>query len=282
MPSDLFAKNYFTASGVTDVGVLRKNNEDAFLCLPDYGCFVISDGMGGGNAGEVASTMITNGVKNKIVASDLTPVKRQNSVVNAIYSANADIAAFASKKGYASMGATVICLLLDPWDPHRANVYHAGDSRLYRLRSNSLECLTADHTVSAASGVPDSELPKYMRGVLTNVVGVASKFYLECHEIEIKSEDTYLLCTDGLYRQIEEPEIRKMIVYADDSSPDAILDSFIDTANSSGGVDNISGVMVKFGFLPEEYIPSPEELKTEKNTAIITEPEAYETPSTQD
>ena len=136
----------------------RPNNEDVVFTRfdPRYPLIAaVSDGMGGGAAGEIASSTVVTYIRNAIKAAPPLPEARRERFSEAVYAAHSAICSYAEKREYASMGATLAAVLLNPWDPACADVYHAGDSRVYRLRGRRLECLTTDHTVGNTSGISE-------------------------------------------------------------------------------------------------------------------------------
>lgn len=259
MPAEILASNYKSAASITDVGRQRENNEDAVLLLDDLGCYVVSDGMGGGAAGEIASSTIVTYIRNAVKTSPPLPEARRERFSEAVYAAHSAILAYAEKREYASMGATLAAVLLNPWDPAVADIYHAGDSRIYRLRGRRLECLTTDHTVGNASGLSEDQLPNGMSGLLSNVVGISKGFFITNATIDIKAEDTLLICSDGLYRQIA-PE-RIVDALRGDGELKEVLQAWVDEANGAEGIDNLSAILIRFGKLPGKYEPTEEEIR---------------------
>lgn len=259
MPWDMFQKKYRATASITDVGRQRENNEDSLLVLDGAGCYAVSDGMGGGSAGEIASSTVTTYIRNALGGTQLPPAHRRERMTCAVYAAHDAILNYARKHEYESMGATLVALLLDPWNPDRADIYYAGDSRIYRLRGKTLERLSSDHTIANASGIPEKKLPSYMAGLLSNVVGIQTGFFLASSSVDIQENDCFLLCSDGLYRQIPEDRMMRSLVKTQDL--DAVLSGWVREANSSRGLDNLSAVLVRFSGLPEKYNPTPEEQK---------------------
>ena len=273
MPAEILTSEYKTVASITSVGRQRENNEDALLVLDDLGCYVVSDGMGGGAAGEIASSTIVTYIRNALKAAPPLPEARRECFSEAVYSAHNAIRAFAEKREYDSMGATLAAVLLNPWNPASTDIYHAGDSRIYRLRGRRLECLTTDHTVGNTSGLPEDQMPTGMSGLLSNVVGIPKGFFITNAAIDIKKGDTLLLCSDGLYRQI--PDERIVADLCGNGELKDILRLWEQTANDAGGIDNLSAVLLRFGKLPASYEPSDEELRLNATpTAAIGHPSA--------
>lgn len=274
-------QNYIDAFAFTHVGKVRKNNEDSILEMKNCGFFAVSDGMGGGNAGEIASQMIVSNLKNAMENSSCVPGEREGNVIMAANQANYQINDFAAERHYSSMGATLVCCLLNPWYPSIATVLHAGDSRLYRLRNDHLECLTEDHTVASASKVAESKLAPMFRGVLTNALGTGVEFFLERTSIDIQRDDLYIFCSDGLSRMVSDPEIQQICVPLINAPSKQICQVLIENALDHGGRDNVSVIILKIKKLWKEYVPSKKEADAEANAQTQNLMDLSETPKTE-
>lgn len=259
MPSEIFNSDYKTVVSITDVGKKRDNNEDAVLVLDKAGCYVVSDGMGGGAAGEIASSTVVTYIRNAFAEAPLLPESRRERFSEAVYAAHNDILAYASKKNYSSMGATLAAVLLNPWEPDKADLYHAGDSRVYRLRKKRLQCLTLDHTVANASGLSEDQIPTGMSGLLSNAVGIASGFFITNTAADLRPGDIFLICSDGLYRQIPEERIIADLTRKDDLKQ--VLSGWVAQANEQEGIDNLSAILLCIRSIPEKYEPTEEEVR---------------------
>lgn len=244
MAFNLFGKNYFSAGTATDAGKLRKDNQDSFLCRPESGVFAVSDGMGGGEGGERASRLVVSCLEK----ASRTPLKDLSRAADFAHEANRAILAEAAEHHLRGMGATVIALFLSPFHPEQALLFHAGDSRCYRMREHALQQLSADHTIAAAMGVPEEKLAKNLRGVLTNAAGCGTGFFVETQELEIRSGDCYLLCSDGVSRQVPEQEIRRVL--SSDAAPGEKARVLVESSLDHGGSDNATAVVVAFSTLP--------------------------------
>ena len=259
MPSTIFNLDYKTVASITDVGKKRENNEDALLVLDKSGCYVISDGMGGGSAGEIASSTVVTYIRNVMTSAPVLPESRRECFSEAVYAAHKDILAYAGKRNYSSMGATIAAVLLNPWEPDKADLYHAGDSRIYRLRKKRLQCLTTDHTVGNASGLSENQMPPGMSGLLSNAVGIPNGFFITDTQIDLCAGDIFLICSDGLYRQISNDRIIADLSRSNDLKQ--ILNSWVEQANVAGGIDNFSGILIRFDSIPDKYVPTEEEIR---------------------
>ena len=274
-------QNYIDVFALTHVGKVRKNNEDSILEMKNCGFFAVSDGMGGGNAGEIASQMIVSNLKNALENSSGSPGEREGNVIRAANQANYQINDFAAERHYSSMGATLVSCLLNPWYPSVATVLHAGDSRLYRLRDDELDCLTEDHTVATASKVSESKLAPMFRGVLTNALGTGVEFFLERTSINVQRDDLYILCSDGLSRMVTDQEIQQICVPLINAPSKQICQTLIETALDNGGRDNVSVIVLKIKKLWKEYSPSRKEAESEANAQTQNLMDLSETPQTE-
>lgn len=263
----LFEKNILNisldAEGLTHPGKIRKNNEDSFLVENNLGCFAVSDGMGGGAAGEIASRMIIDAIKNRLSAAGSSPASRERAVIRASYSSNSDISNYCCDHNFESMGATLSCLLLDSWDPGFATIFHSGDSRIYRLRGSQFEQLTSDHTLAAAENIDERLLPKEQQGVLTNVLGISSDFFLERVSCDVEMGDIFLLCTDGLYRMVPEDSLKRILSQAWSVDASVATQLLQAEALSFGGHDNCTVIVVKIHKTGACYTPKDWELQEE-------------------
>jgi serine/threonine protein phosphatase PrpC len=233
-----------TAVGRTDPGLKRKHNEDAYATLEDHHLFVIADGMGRHAAGEVASQLCVDAIRNAFETGefggdsshDHVP-RRAARLRGAILLANGRILATAQENdAYAGMGTTVVSAYFSP-NNQRVYVAHVGDSRCYRLRSGKLTQLTTDHTLGAAGITGKSA------AVLSRAVGIEENV-----EVDITMEsplpgDIYLLCSDGLSRMLQDSEIQTTL--ENEKDLEGATRVLIDKANQLGGRDNITTILVR-------------------------------------
>lgn len=244
MSFELFKTRYFTVGAYTDAGLVRADNQDAYRIFPGSGLFVVSDGMGGGDGGAQASAMVVRALGQ----AARTPLKDPQAIVRFSCRANAAIVEFAAGHHLRGMGATIVGLLLAPFDPRSGTVFYAGDSRAYRWRGGEGACLTDDHTIAAAMGVPEERLAKNLQGVLTNVAGCGAGFFVETRALEIASGDRLLLCSDGVSRQLSPGEMTAIMNGS--GSAEAKARKLVEATLTHGGVDNATAVVVEFGALP--------------------------------
>ncbi len=242
----------------TDVGRVRENNEDSFAVEPDISLFVVSDGMGGEEHGEVASAIAVAAVTKHCrqgLADPNLPLEGEplpgfspfsNRLLSAIRCAHSAIYRLAaSDPSLHGMGATVVAAWVHE---DRLNLAHVGDSRAYRLRSGRFEQLTHDHSLVAEQvrlGLLTSEqaASSSLQTILTRALGHAENVEVDLQEIQIANDDTFLLCSDGLSRMVPDSEIAGAI---DESlGLQAASDRLIELANRAGGEDNITAVLFR-------------------------------------
>ena len=233
------------AYGRTDVGRRRKINEDSFLVSPETSLYAVCDGMGGHNAGEVASKMaietISAFVERSAVEKEITwpwgldanVSFEANRLKTAIRLANARVYQAAdNREELTGMGTTVVAALVSPG---LVTIGSAGDSRCYRVRDGELSQLTRDDSwVSAAlgEGILNSDDVEHhpLRNVITKAVGARDTIDLDVVEHELKPGDLLMLCSDGLHGMINDQEIKRLLVPVPESLEEASA-RLIDAAN---------------------------------------------------
>lgn len=240
--------SYIECAAISDPGTVRRNNEDAYACLAPDGCFLVSDGMGGASAGEVASRIVEEHLSAAVTGSaEDSPGSRKYAVQQAVHRANRTIREYAREHFYAQMGATLALLLADSWDPGKAWVCHVGDSRIYRLRRGELQRLTRDHTVGAelserSSGKIFSDRARSpISHMLTRSIGVSVNVLPEWKDLDVRAGDLFMLCSDGVSTMIDEEEIRKRL-----SAPDSLdgkIAALSERIREAGAKDNFTIVL---------------------------------------
>ena len=242
----------------TDVGVVRSHNEDAVAGDPVHGIVVLADGMGGYNAGEVASGMATNVITTE-VARALEQVQPQESdpetrkpyaervLHDQILKANTSIyQAAQSQPQYAGMGTTLVtCLFYD----NRVMVAHLGDSRLYRMRNRALTQVTRDHSLlqeQIDSGLltPEQAKTAQHKNLVTKALGIDPTVDPEIREYRTAPGDLYLLCSDGLCDMVSDEDIA-MALQALGANLELAAQQLVQMANDNGGRDNVSVILVR-------------------------------------
>jgi serine/threonine protein phosphatase PrpC len=238
----------------THVGRIRKHNEDSLHSDPQNGFAILADGMGGLNAGEVASELAVDTLRIKLQAhverqdSEEQKFSASRSFVKSAIETTSDLVYQTSKtraecKG---MGTTVVACLFTASD---VIVGHIGDSRLYRLRQDGFEQLTKDHSlvqrlVDEGMYTKAQARTAKQKNVLTRALGVDNAVEADVSEFKSLQGDVYLMCSDGLSDMVTDGEIAAVVQeYSDNLSVAA--DHLIDMANTKGGKDNISVVLVK-------------------------------------
>ena len=223
----------------THVGKVRHNNEDSLIVIEPE-TFVVADGMGGAQAGEVASQMLVETVRNFLMK---TPLPWDEKILSqAIFLANEKILNLARQnENYRGMGTTATILSIDG---KRAYFAHVGDSRIYQLRNNSLAQITEDHSyvetlVRHGEITPEQARVHPMKNVLTQAVGAVEQIYIDQANFPVEHGDIFLLCTDGLTNMVDDMTISKILQTA--PNPAATL---IDAALNAGGRDNISVIVI--------------------------------------
>ena len=240
----------------TDTGLVRPHNEDAIFADAALGLAILADGMGGYNAGEVASSMAVTRLAATLVGrldngEPAHPLAGERGAVLAhlaaeIADANAQIhCASLVDARCKGMGTTLVVAWF--YD-NRVAVAHVGDSRLYRLRGGRLERMTRDHSLlqeAIDKGMihPDDAALAPGRGLITRALGAYPAVDPELGDFEVAPGDLYLLCSDGLTEMVNDEEIRATLKAFGDNPPMAAT-QLVQMANDSGGRDNISVIVV--------------------------------------
>jgi len=249
-------------------GMVRSHNEDSVFVDGDAGIAILADGMGGYNAGEVASGIAVNVVSNGILPDlrsgrELSKVDIASGLTHAALLLQQQIAA-ANKGIYeaaqarpecAGMGTTIVTAV---FCGNRVSIGHIGDSRCYRLRGDKFEQLTRDHSLlqeQIDSGQLTQEQAKFSlnKNLVTRALGIEAIVPADIVEYRVEANDIYLLNSDGLTDMVEPEVIQKVVTEKRTDLALAAAD-LIDIANQNGGRDNISVVLVR---VPPEYLPAP-------------------------
>ncbi|WP_122074689.1 PP2C family serine/threonine-protein phosphatase [Pseudophaeobacter sp. EL27] len=225
----------------THVGLKRKVNEDAFLALPDHHIWLVSDGMGGHQAGDYASALIVDTVASLPLGLD--PAARMHGLRDRIQTAHRAIQAEAQARGGGTIGATVVALVLA--NGHFLGLW-AGDSRLYRLRDGVIELLTSDHSAVAdyvlAGKMDWDEADQHPHAnAITRAVGVGEELELDKIRGVVEAGDRFLICSDGLTKYATFPILQEVL----STTPlETVGDRLLQVALEGGGADNISHIVV--------------------------------------
>lgn len=240
---------------LSDRGLVRKNNEDAVLHDSRSGIALLADGMGGCNAGEVASALAVDGIEAEFSiwlatgGSDALDATVQRAMSACAVHANAAIVDMArSTPEYAGMGTT---LVFGVFLETRVFIGHLGDSRCYRWRQGGLARLTHDHSVlqehldAGLVSFDDAPTLPY-RHLVTRALGVDGWIELDIGHFKPQAGDLYLLCSDGLTEMLADERLAELLeaMLLDDAPMDGIAAALIDAANAAGGRDNVSVLLV--------------------------------------
>lgn len=238
--------------GISDRGLVRRNNQDVFLTLKDYAFFALADGMGGHKAGEVAAKVAVDFVSASI-AELFQNVEKEWSVFDLSYfnklsieNANSRVHYMGQKQRECAGMGTTLCTLLFY---ERSLIYsHVGDSRIYRFREGSLTPLTLDHSL-ANQIVKTKRLSKEKlrthpsKNVLTRAVGPRTEVEVDIHIAPVNEHDVYLMCSDGLTNHVSDEEISTILKK---SAPiKEKTEQLIERAKEEGGRDNVTVVLIQ-------------------------------------
>ena len=239
-------------AALSDVGRKRKNNEDAFGTFPDQGVFVVADGMGGGEDGEVASAATVKAVSDWCAAhSDaaagvLSVEQAMDGVAKSVGAASKWIYGRTKRKNLGSCGSTFVAAFFDPADARRACAMHAGDSRLYLVHDGNIRQITRDHSFAEAVGEKDEgKINPMFRGMILRAVGVQPQVEFERTPFDVAAGDVVVICSDGLSKMVPDKRIAELCRAR--TSPAEIAESLVANANAAGGVDNVTAVVIRVG-----------------------------------
>ncbi len=241
----------------TDAGMVRSHNEDAVYANPAFGLAVLADGMGGYNAGEVASGMAVSllGAELEKAFRKTAPYRMDaagklyahTALEHEIARANAAIfQAAQSQPQYAGMGTT---LVVTAFYDNMMTVAHIGDSRLYRLRGEDFQLLTRDHSllqeqIDSGMITPEEARHSQNKNLVTRALGVDPAVQPEIRDYDTMPGDIYLLCSDGLNDMVQDEEVA-LTLRTLAANLGLAATQLIQTANDSGGRDNVSVILVR-------------------------------------
>ena len=237
--------------GVTDVGLQRDSNQDTFLLLPETGIYVVADGMGGHNAGEVASLNIVKTMSKYFNSKCISEMRRgkriEEKLTYAVLMAHDRIIELSETNAdCAGMGSTVAVSFIHKNVLHTC---HVGDSRVYVINSSGITQITRDHSTVAElvrQGKMSKEEARHssLKNEVTQALGVSLSDGPEYNQTyELKEGELVLLCSDGLWDMLSDDEIRTIAI-EEDSVKNA-CNELVQQANATGGEDNITVVLVK-------------------------------------
>ncbi len=228
-------------AGLTDTGRRRRRNEDSYVLDPPL--FAVADGMGGAQAGEVASRLAAAAFHEYREADELEPERRVEALVQ---EANRRVYERSREDANASgMGTTVTAALVEG---DSVAIAHVGDSRAYRIRGDALEQLTEDHSLVAdlmRSGrlTPEEAEAHPQRSVITRALGTDPEVDVDTFAVGLEPDDVFLLCSDGLTTMVPDEEILRIV--HESSSLDRAARALVKAANKRGGEDNVTVVLFR-------------------------------------
>jgi serine/threonine protein phosphatase PrpC len=271
------------AGGATDVGKRRTHNEDAVLVRDDLSLYLVADGAGGHNAGEVASALCARSMANyfgaTIRSSHQSPEFNRFGIPHgarrlsaAVLKANRDIVEISrSSRAHRGMGTTVVAACFSARSG-LMHVAHVGDSRCYRLRAGHLELLTKDHSlltdvIEQRPELDDQLLARLPKNVVTRALGMSEQLRVSVRSHAVVEGDRYLLCSDGLSGPV--PASALALALGCDESPERCATRLVDLANAAGGPDNIAALVLhcqgghRHAFPADSVPPAPAEASGE-------------------
>ncbi len=230
----------WSSYGITDVGRVRKHNEDSMLVQPEKGLWVVADGMGGHAKGDFASQLIVGSLERLQAGPDL--VRYLDAIEDCITTVNLTLvkAAEASKN---TIGSTIVAMLA--YAQYYVYMW-AGDSRLYRLRKGDMRQITTDHSqvedyIEQGLISREEALVHPHGNVITRAVGASEKFFLDMDMQEMHAGDRYLLCSDGLTRHLSDQEIQQ---HLSTGTAEESCRRAIDLTLARGAGDNVTAIVI--------------------------------------
>jgi PPM family protein phosphatase len=236
---------------LSDVGRVRRDNQDSSGCFPERNLFVVADGMGGHKGGKQASEMAVAVIDQALSTAGVGPdhfERTLESLLEAVRDANRRILERAANDSELhQMGTTLVALLLDA--ATSGAIVHVGDSRAYRLRDDQLELLTSDHTIVndllRNKEISEAEANRHpYRHVLTRALGAGAEVSPDVRRIEVRAGDFYLICSDGVSGMLSPSQIHDVLI-ARRGDPEGACRELIDAANQAGGRDNATVVAIR-------------------------------------
>ncbi len=240
---------HYSAAAATDRGRKRQSNEDAFAYSVEHGVYLVCDGMGGAAAGEIASSLavdetlkhLTRRIGSGVEAADLGQLAEEAIVIanDAIYQR--------AERNYklSGMGTTLVGLIVDD---RRVLVFNVGDSRCYLLRNSRIEQLTLDHSLveeqfRLGRMTRSEALRSPLKNVITRALGTQSRVTPDVFEREAEPGDLFLLCSDGLTRELSDTKIESILCC--DHTLAVLCSKLVEAAVNAGGHDNITCLLVR-------------------------------------
>ena len=241
-PNKITHRFTWSSCGLSDTGKVRKHNEDSMLVRAEAGLWVVADGMGGHSAGDVASQMIVNSLKDVQVGGRLN--KYINDIEDRLLAVNKRLLAKAQQTDHkTTIGSTVVAMLA--YDKYCVYMW-AGDSRLYRLRNSQIRQMSTDHSqveLYVEKGLISREeaLVHPHGNMITRAVGASDELYLDMDIQELAHKDRYLLCSDGLTKHVTDLEIQDIL---NDGTIQESCKELVNLTLERGAVDNVTVILV--------------------------------------
>lgn len=256
-----------TAAGGTDIGRIRQHNEDAVLLRPEVALWVLADGAGGHNAGNVASALATTSIANYVEhfgppVGEVDPFGTSRSLrhlATSLQKANRDILDIArSSNKLKGMGSTAIALQCEV-SAGMLNVAYVGDSRVYRLRDEVFEQLSFDHSLhndalEMRPDVSDEVLARLPCNVVTRALGMGPTVRVAARSWRMLAEDKYLACSDGLTDALSDEDIATILGVRD--RPENLVRALIQAALAAGAPDNVAVIILCAELGPDARLPA--------------------------
>ena len=239
---------------ISDRGRVRNRNEDAYLADDKARLYIVADGMGGHVGGDLASRMAVECIREVVLEYDRAHRSKENSkygmeaelkLTDALKQANDQIFHESSDRPeYRGMGTTTTSILVQD---DTATIAHVGDSRAYLMRDGEIRQITEDHSwvneqVKAGFITSEEARTHRLKNVITRSLGHEPDVMVDIVRLDLKEDDSYLICTDGLSNMVTDAEIREAVA---GHEPDEALKTLVDLANERGGYDNITAVLIK-------------------------------------
>ena len=241
----------YDVASQTDIGLVRTNNEDSFLVAPELNLFIVTDGMGGYEKGEIASQMICDSIK-----AFLEKVTKENEVITkadfieSVKKANLDIRdKIRQTPNLDKMGSTLVSLLIRE---DKLLVVNVGDSRCYRFREGQLQQISLDHSLvqeTLSAGIKKELAPQF-KNIVTRALGMKDHVEPDIFAEVAQNNDLFLLCTDGLHGYVGDEEIAAILNKKGDVH--FKLDQLIQAAKKTGGKDNITGILLQMNEISQK------------------------------
>ena len=232
-------------AGLSDVGRSRSRNEDSFEISREAGLALVCDGMGGHAGGDIASRTVAEVVVQSILRDGKSGQEPDALIRAAVHQANHRLVSLNQQRGFPEgrgMGTTLVGLWLLA-ETNRVLVFHAGDSRLYRLRAGEFRQLTRDHSLYQAWLDAGGHGQAPHRNIIIRALGTSSDTVPDTKTETVNPGDLFLICSDGLSGMLSDPEISEVLGKGGDLP--ALCKRLVDLANEKGGHDNVTVVLAR-------------------------------------